>query len=471
MTVSETASENLVTSEEDRRKAQAFFDRGKTVADTGNFEYAIEMYLQGLNIDPQNTDAHQALRDISLRRKASGGKDLGMFEKMKLKRAAKDDKTNMLNAEKMLAYSPGDTDHMLSLLQNAYRASYYDAVMWIGPILQKANADSRAPDFSKFIALKNVYAELKEWRLAATAGQYAAQLRPDDMDLQTEIKNLAAYETMTKGKYNAGGSFRDSVRDADKQQKLLDQDRDIRSADAMSRIIADAEAEYNADPTEPGKLMKYVEALVKTENIEHENRAIELLTQWYERTKQFRFRQNVGRIRIAQMARQERALRQAAQANPNDAQVRQDYADFRKQRLQEELEEFKLWSENYPTDMRIRYDVALRLFGLERFSDAIPVFQQARSDPKYRTEATIYLGQSFLGAGFVDEAVDTLKAVIADYQIHGDAKSIDMYYWYGRSLEKKNDTQAALKAYSQVAQWDFNYRDVQARIKKLRTAG
>jgi hypothetical protein len=27
---------------------------------------------------------------------------------------------------------------------------------------------------------------------------------------------------------------------------------------------------------------------------------------------------------------------------------------------------------------------------------------------------------------------------------------------------------AAIKAYSQVAQWDFNYRDVQGRIRRLR---
>jgi hypothetical protein len=35
-------------------------------------------------------------------------------------------------------------------------------------------------------------------------------------------------------------------------------------------------------------------------------------------------------------------------------------------------------------------------------------------------------------------------------------------------LELKPDIPAALKQYSQVAQWNFTYRDVQARIKKLK---
>ena len=73
--------------------------------------YDAERMAASAVLNTDAIDAHQALREISLKRKVSGGKDLGMFEKMKLKRAAKDDKTNMLNAEKMLAYNPGDTDH------------------------------------------------------------------------------------------------------------------------------------------------------------------------------------------------------------------------------------------------------------------------------------------------------------------------------------------------------------------------
>ena len=66
------------------------------------------MYLQGLSIDPENIDAHQTLREFSLS-KASGGKDMGMLEKMKVKTNTADEKANMLAAEKLLAYDPGNT--------------------------------------------------------------------------------------------------------------------------------------------------------------------------------------------------------------------------------------------------------------------------------------------------------------------------------------------------------------------------
>jgi hypothetical protein len=48
---------------------------------------------------------------------------------------------------------------------------------------------------------------------------------------------------------------------------------------------------------------------------------------------------------------------------------------------------------------------------------------------------------------------------------------MEMYYWWGRALEQIGDRATAQKAFSQVAQWDFNYRDVQVRIKNLRAGG
>ena len=41
---------------ENQKKARVFFDQGKKVADTGNYEYAIDMYLEGLKRDPENID-------------------------------------------------------------------------------------------------------------------------------------------------------------------------------------------------------------------------------------------------------------------------------------------------------------------------------------------------------------------------------------------------------------------------------
>jgi tetratricopeptide (TPR) repeat protein len=455
--------------EDDRKKAQTFFDRGAAVAGTGQFEYSIEMYLQGLGVDPENVEAHQALREISLRRKASGGKDLGMMEKMKLKSSRpKEDKAAMLLSEKLLSYDPGNTDNMINFMESARKAGYYDSVMWIGPILLQAN--SLKPDYNKYIKLRDTYKALGQWKEAVEACNYAARMKPDDMDIQRELKDLGAQLTMFEGKYSGSGGFRGSIRNMEAQQKLMEADKGIHTVDSLQKAVLEAEEELRADPNEPGKLIKLIEALRRTETPENENRAIEILEEAYQRTSQFRWRKSVGEIQLAQLARMERGLVLQLRADPNNAQIIEQIKLFRRDRAEAELKEYTLWVENYPTETEFKFHRAYRLFLLGQYDEAIPVFQEVRNDPKYRVQAQIYLARAFLGAGYVDEAADTLRELINAYQLKGDAKSIEMYYYYGRTLEQQGDVPGAIKAYSQVAQWNFNYADVQQRIKRLRGA-
>ena len=469
-------------SEEDTKKAKVFFDRGDKVAGTGNFDYAIEMYLQGLAIDPDAKEAHQTLREIAIKRKASGGKDLGFFEKMQLRRGGKDDIDTMLKTERLMCYDPGNTDNMLLLFKAAHKGGFYDTVMWVGAVLLKGNSDLKKPDIDKYLAMRDVYIELKRWQQAIDASQAAVNLRPDDMELQRILKDLGATHTLQQGNYEEGGSFRDSIRDMGKQKRLMQADMDIHDVDVMASQIKDAEADVAADPNDVSKTVKLVDALVKTETMENENRAIEILEKLYEKTKQFRFRFNIGKIYIGQLRRQDRTERirlkelalslkdskdPAAQATQERAVAQ--YTQFFCEKTQKELSEFRLFSENYPTDISFKYEIGVRLFLLEQFQEAIAVFQQARQDPKQRVEASTYLGRAFLQCGFTDEACDTLKQSIEEYEIRGDNRSKALFYWYGLALEKKGDTASAAKAYSQLMQWDYNYRDVQERLKRTRT--
>ncbi|MFN4243155.1 MAG: tetratricopeptide repeat protein [Tepidisphaerales bacterium] len=456
-----------VIPEEEQRKARAFFERAKAVADTGNFEYAIDLMIEGLKRDPDSVEAHQMLREISLKRKASGGKELGVFERMKYG-DTKDERESMLNRERLLAYDPGNTDYMLGLMEKAYAAGFYDTVLWIGQILTQANSSLPKPDYKKYLAAAKIYKALRRWDLALLNTQLAYQLRPNDMELGNEVKNLSAYKTMEEGNYASGKSFRESVRDKEKQQDLLEADKDIRSAEGMQRLIQQAEREYAADPNEPGKLMKLVDVLVKTEDPEHESRALELLDEAYKKTGQFRFRARIGEINMKQMLRMERGLREALKQNPNDAALKKDLEDFHRDRLELELKEYRLLSEAYPSETKWKYEVAARLFALHRYDEAIPALQQARQDPKFRVDAMLLLGRAFFEAGFIDEARDTFEELINGYELKGDEKSKEMYYWRGRAAEQLEDFDTAVKSYSQVAQWDFGYRDVQNRIRTLR---
>jgi tetratricopeptide (TPR) repeat protein len=479
------AEEYQEISADEQKKAESFFAKGRAVAATGNFDYAIEMFIQGLTIDPENTEAHAELRDVSLKRKASGGKSMGFMESRKFSTNNRDDKLNMLNAEKLLAFDPGSTDYMQSLLQNAHKAGYFDTVMWIGPIFQKANADSKKPDFHKFIVLKDVYKSLavatatppriraELLKRATNACHFAAKMKPDEMDLQTELKNLGALHTQVEGNYDQMGSFRDSVKDRDAQELLQMQDTGVQAMGVMGKLITEAKAQYAADPNEPGKLLKLVDVLEKTEDPKYEGEAIELLSDWHKKTKQFRFRKRIGEMNMRQWRRMEQSQKEylALPENQADEQAKKDFDAFLKDKWEFELTEYQLWAENYPTDMSFRFHAAERLFLLGRYDEAIPLLQQSEADAKYKFRSRILLGRAFFQAQFLDEAVDTLDGLIKEYQGGDDNVAKEMRYWAARAHEERGDAEGAIKLYSGIVRMEFNYKDVQGRIRKLRAAG
>jgi tetratricopeptide (TPR) repeat protein len=463
-------SENyIVVSEEDRKKAKSFFDRAGPLVSAGQYEYAFTMFENGLKLDPEAVEAHQALREAALRRKAAGGKKISMFEAMKYSSKGKDDRISLINAEHLLAFDPGDTGHMLSVLESAYRAGCYDTVLWIGPILAKANNELAKPDYSKFEKLRDIYARLGRWSQAVEICTRMLQMRPDDMDLKNDLKNLSANEAMNKGKYDQ--SFRASVRDMDKQQDLLQEERDVLGEDYTSKVAREAEADLRTNPDDPSKVTKYVEALKKVGTSASLEKAAEVLQGAHERTGAFRFRLQLIDLRLIDLRNRERELRAKAVGPGATPEGITEYKEFVQARADEELGLYEEVSQQYPTESKYKFEVAIRMVALHRYIDAIPLLQNAVNDPKLRTRATLELGKTFLVAEFPDEAADTLKGLSETYPTlqTGDETAKEIMYWLGRSLEAKNDKAEALKAYSMVVKWDFVYRDTQQRMKKLRS--
>ena len=182
---------------------------------------------------------------------------------------------------------------------------------------------------------------------------------------------------------------------------------------------------------------------------------------------------NPGRSGGAQRVRAAAALHEwpAPYLGGRDADTRRHcHPSVLREQLEFELNEYALWAENYPTEMQWPLEQARRLVRLKRYDEAIPLFQRARNDPKLKNQASLGLGTAFFEAGFYDEASEVIGALIDEYPAKGDDISKEMHYIRGRALEEMKDYDAALKLYSQLAQWDFGFRDVQQRIKKLRDA-
>ncbi len=451
-------------------KGKAYFDRAKTVADTGNYDYAIDMYIEGLFREPLNIPEHEALRDISLRRKVKGGKPASGFLGAKPRFKGKTPKEQMLNAEWFLAKDPGNISQMSALLKHAYAADYKEIIHWFGPVMLHANRTQKAPHPRYYLELADLYEGIGSFQAAAEAVQLALQMLPNDGDLANRVKELAARETLQKGQYENAGDFKESLKDKEQTQELIQQDNLNKSEEFKLKVMSEAKANYEKDPLEHQVISKYVKSLIDLDSPDYEATAIDVLHNAYEKTKVYRYKMIIGDIRMKQFRRDIRVLAAAVKAHPDDTALQNDLQEQEKARLDFEIEEFAQRVKQFPTDMGILYEYGYRLYRARRLDEALQALQLAQNHPRHRADALYLLGRCFLEQGMKREAVETFGRAVESYELAdtGDTKSKDMHYWLARSQEASGNIAEAEKIYSRITQWDITFRDARQRLADLR---
>ncbi len=437
-------------------KGAKFFDRADQVAETGNWDFAIEMYTEGIRREPDAVErGHRPLREVALRRKAAGGKGPGMMEKLKAK-PGKDPLENLIKAERLLSKEPGSLLFMEQVLQAARALEATETLGWIADVIlhhQQQNKPSRRVLFETAKACE----EVEQYKKGLAVADLARGAFPDNGEIENLAKTLAANSTLQQ----RGGEeedFTKHVRDMDKQVELAQSDQMVQSESIVEKQIERARAEYLADPTIGGKVDAVVDALVKTEDEAFENEAIDILRKAHTDIGAYRFKMRIGDIRIKQMTRRYREL-----LSEGDKAAAAEQA---KRQLEFELEEYGERAVNYPTDLRIKFELGRRQLIAGQLDEAIASLQQAQRDPRRHAQALNYLGQAFAKKGWLREAAETYERAL-DAELP-EARVKELRYNLGDVLEQMDELDRAQDEFSAVAQIDYNYKDVRDRLEGIR---
>lgn len=467
------ANEPLVTSAEDKAKAAKWFERARELGDKRQFDYAVEYYVNGLEFWPDAVEeACKPLHGCAIARKATGGKKPGIKDTMKRSMSDKAAKQAFINSLWLFSHDPDHVGYIEGAVRAAMRLRAEQAARWAAGVWLKLLESNPKSTGKQFQALAELMDELGDRAVArddAPAAVAAFQLGVDavsvwkrkigkDPTADNVLKNLSTKLTIHKGKYQSGESFRDSIRDRGDQRDLQDEQRSVQADERFEELIAKAEAEHQANPTDIS-LKKYVDLLCRRERESDEMRAIGLLVNEYKRTNQYRWKQLADDVRMKQLARKERELR----ASGDDEAYKKHQID----QLRYELSVFRERVERYPTDVRMKFEYAVRNFRAGRIDEAIPLLQTARNDPKNRIACGLYLGRCFYKKGYYSQAVTTLRESIESYEISDDDLAKEMLFWMGRSQEAAGDVKGARETYGRIVQIDYNYRDVRDRLDRL----
>lgn len=478
------ASDASSSVERDPRKAERFFEHAQTVAEARNYDYSIECYINGLKHSPDRMASHEALHEVGKRRKVTGGKPAGMIESMKSGGSHPIDR--MLHAERLWAMDPMNIKLMRDVMKHAAEAEAQEAELhlgevafWVGTLILDQAPQQKKPDKGLYKQVAELFASVGRFDKAVDAMKLAVAADPTDADLRNRLKELEAENTMQKGGYGTGvkieeGGFRKMVQNADAQKVLEQAQSGHGGGDTIRSVIDHRRGELEEDPEDTDKLQKLVEALNRSDEPKHEQEAIDLLTQAWERTGTYRFKVAAGDIRMRSLVRQVRAARAAAESGDKEAKAK--YEAVQRERQTFELAEYQERAKHYPTDLALKFELGKRLYAIKQFDEAIGALQQAKQDPKSRVAANMFLGSAYMQQGWLDEAVSTLRVGLEAHPNADDKLGLELRYLLMDALaqqaKKNNDADAAKEAVSlasNILQTDISFRDIRHRLDALRT--
>ncbi|MDP7636253.1 MAG: tetratricopeptide repeat protein [Phycisphaerae bacterium] len=438
-------------------KGKAFFDRADEVAETGNWDFAVELYIEGIKREPGNIErGHRLLRETALKRKVQGGKGSGITDKLK-RRPGKDAEANMANASYLLAKEPGSVAYMEQVLKAARALELPEVIKWICDILLESQRQAKKPNTRILGVITQTYDDIEEYASAIQSCDLARLVLPDDGPLQEALSNLSAKYTLQKGKYGQEGDFTKGVADLDKQKELVQKDMLAQDRQFLETQIESTRNDYLGSPTVPGKIGALVDALLKIEEETYENEAIDILTKAHTDTGAYQFKMRIGDIKVRQMTRRYRKLATAGDEKAATEQL--------KNQLAFELAEYTERAINYPTDLALKFELGRRQLLSKQYDEAIASLQQAQRDPRRHVAAMNYLGQAFEAKEWYREAAETFHRALSTEM--SEERTKEIRYNLGTVLEKTGDFERARDEFSTVAQIDFNYKDVRQRLEKV----
>lgn len=469
----------------DHHKAMTFFRHASTVSEARNYDYSIQLFLDGLSHDPDNMNMHEQLREVALRRKVSGGKRAKFFDKWKGRGKNKIEKA--LQSEYLWSKDPLNFDSAVTVMERCVEAfldqdefNMGEVAYWVGILLLEKNEMNRPLSKTDLLKLAGLFEEIDAYTQAVNACRWALELDRNDYDLESRLKDLQAEETMITSGYGeqietGDVDFQKTVRDMSKQQELDQENQLSKTERAIDEILQRARDAFAANPDDKIFREKLVTALLEKRDDACENEAVTLLEEVYKSSGDYRYKMQVTEIKLRKVDRIIKKLKAAALKDKTNEEMVGKYKQAVRQKLKMELVHFTECAKQYPTDRRWKFELGRVFFTTRQYDKAVEHFQQSTSDAKFKVQSLLLLGQCYIVQDWFDEAIDTLEKAVEAYKISDDKIALEIRYHYMIALEKSAvdskdvvRAKAAQKVASEILQTDINFKDIRQHMERIR---
>ncbi|HVY62805.1 MAG TPA: tetratricopeptide repeat protein [Planctomycetota bacterium] len=440
-----------------------------------NYDYAIELFIQELTLEPNNVEARKALRAAELRKfqelglNPEGGasaavKGLGsMFAKV-AHSVSKNHEKVMLDCEQLLKNGPRNKAALASLGAAARAAGHLEAAVC-------AYEDLCDADRENTTALRGLAQIWKEKGDISRALAYYEKLKrvlPSDAEAAKAVRDLAASgatKRVEDAKAQGDGSFRDMIKDKGEAEKLEQAQHRVRTEGEAEARIKHLESEIEKKPEEAARLLKQIGDLhLKRKDPEA---ALEAYQRAFDRKKDPQIADAIGDLKMKLLEDDAAKLAEAAKAGDAQAKAKERGA---KEKLREyQIQEFSRRVQDRPTEVALKFQLGQVLYNAGKYDEAIQELQKAASDPRRGVQARLLLGKSFEKKGMLDLAIKELEKARAGSTAMDDSTK-EITYRLATILEKAGQKSKAAAEYEKIIEVDIGYKDAMKRMEALKGA-
>lgn len=315
-------------------------------------------------------------------------------------------------------------------------------------------------DLPVLLFLRDHYRNVGDHTRESAVIQKMCELRPNDLQLQSELKQSVARATIKRDKWEEATTFRDLIRDSEEAQLLEKQlirgGRDEATVDELLSVALTklAERETPSQHREVGDLLLQKKDFPTA--IEHFQRAYEMTGQ-----------QDPGlldRVIAAWDLQFKHALARWREAGTKNAAFREEsvqrIAEIEAQRHHTLLTLYTDRQNRFPHETRYHFELGEMLFISEDYDAALRRFQEASGNPAYRTRALVYIGKCLWKKGMTDLAVEQLEKALDTRSDRMDAERKDILYTLALLHLGGSQREKALPLLKEIYAVDAGYRDV-----------
>ncbi|MBI5362792.1 MAG: tetratricopeptide repeat protein [Planctomycetes bacterium] len=425
-----------------------------------NYDFAVELYQQILDIDLDQGEARAGLRQALKKRhdskKGGGGFFRALSGAPQLAAARALHKARKFDAcaktlESLLASNPLDEDANLLLGMALEDGGHYRSARAVYEFIAEI-APRNCQGLKRAGAMT---ARLGDHEKALEYYERALAIDPRDQESIKARKDMSAERAMAKSSLPIGHS-REQIKDKDRSAEMEREKRLHQSDDELREELARLEARY-AESRDVAVMERMAEVHEKLKDPE-------TALEWVERVLSYKKDDPALVARAADL--RGKALKKAivhAGKTGDEARAGQ----LERELWRHEADELRRRIASNPGDLASRLQLGRRLLRLGELDGAMAELQKTTSDPRNRREAQFLLAQCFQAKGFRDLARKEYNNAL-DGAPQNDERAKEILYNLGALAEDDQDVAAARAFYSRVFEVDIGYRDVAQKMERFR---